>query len=79
MSTVHPNRGMTLVLLSTALGLALASTSALADPPPHARGKGPPAHAGGPHRAQAAPLGWQKQAWRKGAPACGGTRRILGR
>lgn len=66
MSIARPNRRTTLLLLSTALGLALVGTSALADPPPHARGKGPPAHAGGPHRAHAAPPGWRAQAWRKG-------------
>lgn len=66
MSTDSSNRKTRGVVLGSVLGLALVSTTALADPPPHARGKGPPAHAGGPHRAHAAPPGWQKQAWRKG-------------
>ena len=66
MSADSSNRKTRGVVLGSVLGLALVSTTALADPPPHARGKGPPAHAGGPHRAHAAPPGWQKQAWRKG-------------
>lgn len=53
----------TAALLATVLGLALAAPSALADPPAHARAKGAPAHAGGPH---GAPPGWVKNAWRKG-------------
>jgi Ni/Co efflux regulator RcnB len=53
-------------ILATALGLLVSGTVALAEPPPHARGKGPPAHAGGPHHAKAPPPGWVKQAWRKG-------------
>jgi len=44
----------------------LASSPAWADPPPHAQGKGPPAHAGGPHHRDAPPPGWQKKAWRRG-------------
>jgi len=54
------------------LGFALAVTAllaaapALADPPHHARGNGPPAHAGGPDKRHAPPPGWQKKAWRRG-------------
>lgn len=44
----------------------LAAPAALADPPHAARGKGPPAHAGGPGHRDAPPPGWQKQAWRRG-------------
>jgi len=55
-----------LAIVATTLSLLLAGTAALADPPAHARGKGPPAHAGGPHHAKAPPPGWVKQAWRKG-------------
>lgn len=66
MSAGTSHRKTPIALLGAVLGLALVSTTALADPPPHARGKGPTAHAGGPHRAHAAPPGWQKQAWRKG-------------
>ncbi len=51
------------VLTAFLLGAFLAAPAALADPPAHARGKGPPAHAGGPH---GAPPGWVKNAWRKG-------------
>ncbi|NYZ62172.1 RcnB family protein [Luteimonas sp. SJ-16] len=51
------------VLLALTVGLSGLAASAWADPPPHARGKGPPAHAGGPH---GTPPGWSKQAWRKG-------------
>ncbi|WP_241685771.1 RcnB family protein [Luteimonas sp. YGD11-2] len=50
-------------MLALAVALAVAAPAALADPPPHARGKGPPAHAGGPH---GAPPGWVKNAWREG-------------
>ncbi|MDH5834339.1 RcnB family protein [Luteimonas kalidii] len=55
-----------LLPLATGLALCLAGAPVWADPPPHARGKGPPAHAGGPHHAKAPPPGWVRQAWRKG-------------
>src|SRR2546427_11399872 len=45
---------------------ALAAAPAFADPPHHARGNGPPPHAGGPHNRDAPPPGWQKKAWRRG-------------
>ncbi|WP_101927298.1 MULTISPECIES: RcnB family protein [Luteimonas] len=55
--------------------LVLVSTVALADPPRHAAGKGPPAHAGGPHGRHdhdhhhdrdRTPPGWDRKAWRRG-------------
>lgn len=49
-----------------ALSAGMAWMPAMADPPRHAQGKGPPAHAGGPHGRHAPPPGWQKQAWRRG-------------
>ncbi|WP_182656518.1 RcnB family protein [Stenotrophomonas lacuserhaii] len=52
------------VALTTAALLAVAP--AWADPPHHAKGKGPPAHAGGPNNRDAPPPGWQKKAWRRG-------------
>lgn len=55
-------------LLGIALGAAvtLVAAPAWADPPHHARGNGPPPHAGGPHNRDAPPPGWQKKAWRRG-------------
>ncbi len=52
------------IALTTAA--ALAAAPAFADPPQHARGNGPPSHAGGPHNRDAPPPGWQKKAWRRG-------------
>ncbi|MDR6990530.1 MULTISPECIES: RcnB family protein [Luteimonas] len=54
---------------ATLSALVLISTNAFADPPRHAQGKGPPAHAGTPHGRQGhdrTPPGWEKQAWRRG-------------
>ena len=45
---------------------ALAAAPAWADPPHHARGNGPPPHAGGPDKRHAPPPGWQKKAWHRG-------------
>jgi len=58
----------TVRLLGAALTAAamLAVAPAGADPPHHAKGNGPPAHAGGPHSRKAPPPGWQKKAWRRG-------------
>jgi len=46
--------------------VAMATAPAWADPPHHARGNGPPPHAGGPHHPEAPPPAWQKKAWRRG-------------
>jgi len=69
MTRPDPEIGMrTARLLSIAMTAAtvLAVAPAWADPPHHARGNGPPAHAGGPHHRDAPPPGWQKKAWRRG-------------
>jgi len=69
MTRPDPEIGMrTARLLSIAMTAAtvLAIAPAWADPPHHARGNGPPAHAGGPHHRDAPPPGWQKKAWRRG-------------
>lgn len=52
------------VALTTVAMLVLAP--AWADPPHHARGNGPPPHAGGPDKRHAPPPGWQKKAWKRG-------------
>lgn len=52
-------------VLALSAGMAWMPTT-MADPPRHAQGKGPPAHAGGPHGRHAPPPGWQQQAWRRG-------------
>lgn len=46
--------------------MVLITAPALADPPQHARGNGPPPHAGGPHKRDVPPPGWQKKAWHRG-------------
>lgn len=55
-------------LVGIALGVVVAMVAApvWADPPHHARGNGPPPHAGGPHNRDAPPPGWQKKAWHRG-------------
>ena len=58
--------GIAPAIAAFAILAAMATAPALADPPRHAHGKGPPAHAGGPHGRHAPPPGWQKQAWRRG-------------
>lgn len=58
----------TVRLFGIALGVAVAMVAALvwADPPQHARGNGPPPHAGGPHKRDAPPPDWQKKAGHRG-------------
>lgn len=55
-----------LLAIALTTATAFAAAPAFADPPHHARGNGPPPHAGGPHNREAPPPGWQKKAWRRG-------------
>lgn len=47
-----------LLAIALTTATALAAAPAFADPPHHARGNGPPPHAGGPHNRDAPPPGW---------------------
>ncbi len=59
-------KSIRLLSIAVAVSTAMTMGPALADPPHHARGNGPPAHAGGPGKRHAPPPGWQKKAWRRG-------------
>ncbi|WP_313274618.1 RcnB family protein [Stenotrophomonas sp.] len=59
-------RSVRLLSIAMTAATVLAVAPVWADPPHHARGNGPPSHAGGPHHRDAPPPGWQKKAWRRG-------------